>query len=91
MDSDGKGIDLKTLVQKLEKLLPSYARPIFLRIVDGVQVTGTYKLQKSKLKQEGFDVEVIKDQLFYFDRRVGQYLVFDKDKYERVTDGEIKM
>jgi len=91
VDPDNSGIDLNVLVQGLREQLPHYAHPIFLRIVDSVAVTGTFKLQKNKLKEEGFDVIVIKDKLFYYDVKAGQYLVLDEDKYAKINCGDIRM
>ena len=90
-DPDNKGIDLTALVQGLKKLLPSYAHPLFLRIVASVSVTGTYKFQKTKLRQEGFDLGAVKDKLLYYDSNVKKYLDLDEEKYARIICGEIRM
>jgi len=90
VDPDYK-VDLVTLAGSLKKLLPSYACPMFLRIVHRVDLTGTFKLQKSKLRNEGFDIGVIEDQLFYFDGKEKMYLVLDESKYEQIIRGEIRM
>lgn len=91
-DSYNKGIDLTSLVRGLKEKLPSYAHPIFLRIIVGsVSVTGTFKLQKTKLRQDGFDLGVVKDKLFYYDAKVRQYLVLDEEKYAKIICGEIRM
>ena len=91
VDPGNKGIDLTLLVQGLKRLLPSYAHPVFLRIVDSVSVTGTFKLQKTKLRQEGFDLGAVKDKLLYHDAKVQQYLDLDEDKYAKIIRGEIRM
>lgn len=91
-DPHNKGIDLSSLVQGLKEKLPIYAHPIFLRIILGdVSLTGTFKLQKTKLRQEGFDVGVVKDKLFYFDSQVKQYVDLDEGKYAKIVSGEIRM
>ena len=90
-DTDNKGIDLTELVQGLKERLPSYARPIFLRIVDNVVVTGTFKLKKNTLRQEGYDVSVVKDKLFYFDAKAGKYLELDEDMYAKFTSGSMQI
>lgn len=91
VDVDKKGIDLTQLVQGLKKLLPNYAHPMFLRIVDSVSVTGTFKLQKTKLRQEGFDLGTVKDKLLYYDAKVRQYLDLDEDTYAKIICSEIRM
>lgn len=84
-------VDLVELAGSLKKLLPSYACPMFLRIVHGVDLTGTFKLQKTKLRNEGFDIGVVEDQLFYFDGKEKTYLALDEIKYEQIIRGEIRM
>ena len=91
VDADKKGIDLTLLVQGLKKLLPNFAHPMFLRIVDSVSVSGTFKLQKTKLRQEGFDLGTVKDKLLYYDVKVGQYLDLDEDTYAKIICSEIRM
>ena len=91
VDPDNAGIDLSALIQGLKEQLPRYARPIFLRIVDSVTVTGTFKLQKNTLREEGFNVGAVQDKLFYYDAKVGKYLVLDEDKYAKINSGKIRM
>ena len=90
VDPDGT-ISFETLARSLKQLLPSYAIPVFLRIVHKVEVTGTFKLQKSTLKKEGFDIGIIEDKLFYFDPKAIMYFALDESKYEKITRGEIRM
>ena len=47
--------DLAAMVSVFKKCLPTYAIPVFLRIQAKVETTGTFKYQKNKLKEEGFD------------------------------------
>lgn len=90
VDAESK-ISFETLAQSLRQLLPSYAIPVFLRIVHKVEVTGTFKLQKSTLKKEGFDIGIIEDKLFYFDPKAIMYFALDESKYEKIIRGEIRM
>ena len=90
VDSDNK-VNLEGLATSLKKLLPSYACPMFLRIVHNVDITGTFKLQKNKLKSEGFDIGLVEDQLYYFDSREKLYMVLDEVKYEQIIRSEIRM
>lgn len=91
VDEDNKGIDLIALLQQLKEHLPVYAHPIFLRIVDSVAVTGTFKLQKNKLREEGYDINAAKDKLLYFDVKAGKYLELDEEKYAKFTAGEMNI
>ncbi len=48
-------IDFKDLLRFLREEMPVYAVPLFLRIKEKMETTGTFKYQKSNLKDEGFD------------------------------------
>ena len=47
--------------------LPPYARPLFLRIRDGIEVTGTFKHKKSDLVRDGFDPKATQDAIYFDD------------------------
>lgn len=83
--------DLEHFAQVLEKELPLYARPIFLRFLPELHKTGTYKLLKTELRKEGFDPAVVKDPLFYLDARQGRYVPLDRQAYTRIQAGEEKL
>ena len=55
--------DLTNMVQEFKKNLPAYAVPVFLRIQQTVETTGTFKYQKNKLKDQGYDLNQTSDQL----------------------------
>ncbi len=55
--------DCKNMLTEFKKSLPSYAVPLFLRIQQQVETTGTFKYQKSKLKEQGFDPEKTSDRI----------------------------
>jgi fatty-acyl-CoA synthase len=46
--------------------LPSYARPLFIRITPAIETTGTFKFRKVDLVRDGFDPAKI-EQTLYFD------------------------
>ena len=83
-------IDVKSISSKIPGVLPPYARPVFLRIMNSVDTTGTFKFQKTKLKKEGFDLSLVKDNLFYLDQKSGEYAVLTKDIHRKFVDGEMR-
>lgn len=48
--------DLAEMAQRFKKELPIYAVPVFLRVQETLETTGTFKYQKSKLKDQGYDL-----------------------------------
>ncbi|MFW1856996.1 long-chain-acyl-CoA synthetase [Acinetobacter defluvii] len=56
--------DLIDMVTEFKKGLPSYAVPVFLRIQETMETTGTFKYQKNKLKEQAYDPKKTSDRLY---------------------------
>lgn len=52
------------LLQQITQHLPSYALPVFIRILDNIETTSTFKYKKSQLKEVGFDPSQTSDSLW---------------------------
>lgn len=57
-------LDLDAFSEYVNRELPSYARPVFLRVEQEIDVTGTFKMVKNKLREEGYDPERVADPLY---------------------------
>ncbi|XP_043209142.1 long-chain fatty acid transport protein 1-like [Amphibalanus amphitrite] len=89
-DPDGH-LDLNDLAKGIQRALPAYAQPLFLRRVKHLDMTGTYKFKKVELQKEGFNIEVVKDDLFYFDARKGSYIPLDKELHKKICSGQMRL
>ncbi len=69
--------------------LPSYARPVFLRIVTSLAITATFKQKKNALAQDGFDPSAISDPLFAEDGT--GYAPLDTALYARISSGLMRL
>ncbi len=69
--------------------MPSYARPLFLRISAEIEATETFKQKKAQLAREGYDPGKIEDQL-YFDDGTG-YVPLDAGLFAKINAGEIRL
>ncbi len=85
----GPGFDLKLLHARLTALLPSYARPLFLRISAEIEATETFKQKKALLAHEGFDPGEIEDQLYFDDGT--SYVPLDAGLFAKISAGEIRL
>nr|XP_039273171.1 long-chain fatty acid transport protein 4-like [Styela clava] len=86
-----KTVDIEKLYGQLEMILPSYARPLFIRQTDAIEVTSTHKLKKVNLTKEGFDIHRITDPLYFFDSKQKKYVPLDPDLYNKVMDGTVRV
>ncbi|CAL1260944.1 unnamed protein product [Larinioides sclopetarius] len=84
-------VDLKLLFKELSLSLPAYAVPLFTRICDNLESTGTFKLKKVDLQKEGFNPSTIKDPLYYLNKKEGAYVPLDTEAYEKICNGQIRL
>lgn len=82
-------IDLDALAEGMKAVLPSYARPQFIRLLRKVDMTGTFKLKKLDLQKEGFNPNTIDDSLYYLSS-AGKYITLDKAAYEDILNGRVR-
>ncbi len=74
----GHAFDGAGLARGLCETLPPYAVPVFIRLREEQDTTGTFKYRKVDLKTDGFDPVSVTDPL---------YVLLDRDKgYERLTE-----
>ncbi len=83
--------DVKALGNTLSQKLPSYAVPLFLRVRDEHEITGTFKNRKVELKNEGFDLEQVSDPLFYYAGRDQGYRQLDAGIFAQIQSGAYRM
>ncbi|CAK1603335.1 unnamed protein product [Parnassius mnemosyne] len=85
-------LDLDKLARDLARDLPPYARPVFIRVMTSVDMTGTFKMKKIDLQKEGFDPSLVKnDRLYYLDLKQGRYLPLGAEEYEKICNGQIRL
>lgn len=74
---------------KAAQELPTYAQPRFVRVISAMQTTGTFKVQKNGLRQEGVDPSVVTDPLFV--RGEHGYVPLDTARWHEVIDGRWRL
>ena len=82
-----ESFDSARLAERAARELPAYARPVFLRLLPEIQITGTFKHRKVELVKEGFDPAAVSDPLFFLDGERG-YVPLDTALYDRIVSGE---
>ena len=87
----GKTLDLTVLAKDLKNVLPPYARPIFIRFVEAIDLTGTFKLRKVDYRNEGYDLSKVKDPIYFFDPLSQSYIPFTPFIYDQLINGKIRV
>jgi fatty-acyl-CoA synthase len=83
--------DLAELRRALRERLPDYARPLIIRIVTAIEVTGTFKQRKQELALEGYDPARVPDTLYLDDASRGGYVLLDAQLYSQLQAGQLKI
>jgi fatty-acyl-CoA synthase len=71
--------------------LPPYARPLFLRIRRHMDLTGTFKYSKTDLVNQGFNPVASKDAVYFDDLQSGAFIRLDRELYDRIQKGGIRI
>ena len=85
------GFDPDQFSRFVAENLPSYAMPVFLRIKDELEFTGTHKLRKVNLRKQGYNIEEVKEPIFYWDNSTKKYRIFDKKEYQNLLKNSLKV
>jgi fatty-acyl-CoA synthase len=85
--ADGIPFDGAVLYAHVERHLPAYARPAFVRLVGEMDVTGTLKQRKLALAAEGYDPARVADPLFVRDDGARTYVPLTPARLAEVTSG----
>ncbi|PLW82345.1 long-chain-acyl-CoA synthetase [Kineobactrum sediminis] len=81
-------LDLDDFSAHVCRELPSYARPVFLRIQREIDTTGTFKMLKGELRKQGYDPQQVADQLCVMKPGSSRYEPLDKSFYKQVREGK---
>ncbi|KAI5629276.1 long-chain fatty acid transport protein 6 precursor, partial [Silurus asotus] len=83
--------DGKKLFENVMSYLPGYARPLFIRIQESMEMTGTLKQLKFCLVKSGFNPSTISDPLYFLDYTENCYIPLTDSIYDSITSGQRKL
>jgi fatty-acyl-CoA synthase len=86
----GSGFDISELSGALAGNLAAYARPVFVRLLSELEITGTFKQRKVELVKDGFDPGAIADPLYWLNHVSGTYEPLTKEQYAAIVSGSVK-
>ncbi len=86
-----RAVDFAELRRHLAERLPAYARPLFLRIQDRIELTATFKHKKNELAREGFDPGTRSGAVYFDDPERDAYVRLDAALFRRIKAGKIRL
>jgi len=84
-------LDLDVFRKHLTSCLPAYARPLFLRIRNDVEMTGTFKYSKIDLVRQGYDPVATTDVIYFDSPESGTFIRLDKALFDRIQVGQVRL
>ena len=85
------GFDLSGLRGFLERELPPYARPLFIRIQPALETTGTFKYRKLDLVREGFSPTAVEQALYFDHPNDHAYTPITTKLYQEIQSGLFRL
>ncbi|CAI4227376.1 unnamed protein product [Auanema sp. JU1783] len=87
-DGENETAFLEEIAARLCDNLASYAIPCFVRMCKEVDRTGTFKLKKTDLQKQGFDLlKCNGDHVYYWDASLKRYRELDEKKQKDIETG----
>jgi fatty-acyl-CoA synthase len=80
----------KALAEWVDQELPSYARPVFIRLIKSADTTGTFKYRKTDLVADGFDPARIDGALYVRGGKNG-YTKLTDTAYAAILSGDVRL
>jgi len=82
--------DFKGFYNLVQKYLPEYAIPKFIRFKEEFDFTATHKIQKVKLKNEGFNINELNDPIYILLPESSEYVPLTKEIYDGISQGKYR-
>ncbi|XP_037339906.2 long-chain fatty acid transport protein 6 [Pungitius pungitius] len=87
----GMAFDGEKLFEHVTRDIPPYARPLFIRLQEVMEMTSTFKQQKFQLVQSGFNPSTTSDPLYVLEYQQKSYIPLTDRIYQSIQAGERKL
>lgn len=86
---DGK-FDIAAFAAWADEQLPTYARPVFVRLLKSADTTGTFKYRKVDLVADGFDPQTVAGGVYVRGGKAG-YQKLSAKAHDNILSGEMRL
>jgi len=83
--------DLAALKALVDKELPHYARPVFLRLSSESDTTSTFKFKKTNLVKAGFNPANISEPIYFANPVTGTFEAVTPEIFAQITEGAVRL
>ncbi len=87
---NSKNLQFNELLNLLQKNLPQYAIPKFIRVLRELKTTSTFKIKKSEMKRIGFDISKTNDPIYVLLLHSSEYIFLTEEIYKIIMNGKYR-
>jgi fatty-acyl-CoA synthase/citronellyl-CoA synthetase len=91
LNRQADAVDWSAVTRHLREKLPAYAIPLFLRIREQEEVTGTFKYRKVELKQEAYHLDKVSEPVMVLAAKAASYQPLAADTEQQINQGELSL
>lgn len=88
--AQGRRFNQIAFYHHLKRQLPDYAVPLFVRLGQQHEVTGTFKIMKNELKKQGFRLRHEQEKIYVLIDRTLGYQQLDADLLQQIDNGRVR-
>eukprot|EP01006_Ploeotia_vitrea_P041818 TRINITY_DN66575_c7_g2_i1.p1 TRINITY_DN66575_c7_g2~~TRINITY_DN66575_c7_g2_i1.p1 ORF type:complete len:622 (+),score=91.41 TRINITY_DN66575_c7_g2_i1:30-1895(+) len=88
-----KPLDPTAFGKYVTSQLPAYSIPLFVRFIPSgdMNITQTFKHKKTELVGEGFDIDKVKQEMWWYNPATRTYQNFNRSAFETISAGKAKL
>jgi len=88
--SNGSSFDINKLFDYLQENLPAYAVPVFVRVTNAIEKTGTFKYRKVDIQKLGYSLERSEDDVYAWLPGSSGYTLLTPELVSDVDSGDVR-
>jgi len=79
-----QSLDVEAFALFVRAQLPAYAIPVFVRIQQEIDVTGTFKMVKGDLRKQGYNLNLFTDPVYLLLPGQAHYQLLDESSLQSI-------
>ena len=88
--SNGEPFDINRLFGYLQANLPAYAVPVFVRVTDAIEKTGTFKYRKVDIQKTGYSLSKPGDEVYAWLPKTEGYTLLTPELVSEIDSGSVR-
>jgi len=84
-------VDMNKLYEFVKENLAFYQQPVFMRFQRQMDTTGTFKTRKVEVQKEGYDPTKVSDPVYFKNEEKKAYTIVDKEQYDKIVNGKVRV